>query len=78
MAADAAPRREPVEYLDDLGLAELPTLLQPRQVAEILDVAPQTIHNLVRGGELAVVRLGPQSYRIFRRSLEEFLRRNME
>lgn len=74
----ASFRREPADYLKALKLTDLPVLICPSRVGEILDVSQQSVHRLIQRGELASVRLGPQTCRVFTQSLVDLLTRNLE
>ncbi len=52
----------------------LPTkeILTPKEVAELLQLTPDTVYRYIREGKLVASRLGRQ-YRIWRRHLELFL-----
>ena len=47
-------------------------IMTPREVAEYLQLAPDTVYRYIREGKLVASRLGRQ-YRIWRRHLELFL-----
>jgi len=47
-------------------------VLTPQQVAEYLQLAPETVYRYIRSGKLAASKLGRQ-YRISRESVELFL-----
>jgi excisionase family DNA binding protein len=51
---------------------ELPKLLRPADVAEILGVSRARVHSLVRQGILPVIKLGRQ-VRVSKRALAAFL-----
>jgi excisionase family DNA binding protein len=48
-------------------------LLQIRRVAELLDCTERHVRVLIHQGELAGVELGPRSWRVTKKSLEQFL-----
>ena len=53
--------------------AELPLVLNVRQVAEVLCCNPKTVYAMISAGELEAVTLG-RSLRVTRHALLEFLR----
>lgn len=52
-------------------------LLRPAEAAELLSISRSKIYELVNAGEIPSIRLGG-AIRIPRRSLEEFISRQME
>ncbi len=48
------------------------TLLTVAEVADLLRVSTMTVYRLIRGGELAAVRVG-RSYRVRQADLESYL-----
>ena len=49
-------------------------LLRVNVVAEILGVYPQRVYELIKEGDLEVVRMGPRLTRVKAESLAEFIR----
>ena len=49
-------------------------LLKPAEVCERLSVSPETMHRLIKRGELKAVKLGPRSTRIYADSVENLLK----
>jgi excisionase family DNA binding protein len=50
-------------------------LLRPHIVARMLDVSRNTVYRLVRIGELDSVRTSPNNIRIYKSSVDEYLKR---
>jgi excisionase family DNA binding protein len=50
-----------------------PPLLTVQQVAELLSVPAERVYRMVRGGELAAIRLGPASIRFDPEDLERWI-----
>lgn len=48
-------------------------LLQPVEVAEILGISPETVHELVRQGSLNCVQITPKIRRFKKEHVEEFI-----
>jgi excisionase family DNA binding protein len=53
-------------------MSSIPEVLSPQQVAEYLQLTPDTVYRYIRDGKLVASRLGRQ-YRILRRNVEAFL-----
>ncbi|MFH1086128.1 MAG: helix-turn-helix domain-containing protein [Chloroflexota bacterium] len=53
-------------------MSALPQLLTPQQVADYLQVDPETVYRYIRDGKLVASRFGRQ-YRILQRNLEIFV-----
>lgn len=67
--------RDPHEYVGALGLGKLPEMVAPAEVARLLNVSRQTVYVLVATGELAAIQVNRHAMRVFRRSLEDYLKR---
>ncbi len=50
-------------------------LLRPHIVARMLDVSRNTVYRLVRIGELDSVRTSPNNIRIYKSSVDEYLKK---
>jgi excisionase family DNA binding protein len=68
-------RMELNEQVDRLMAGPLPPLLTVRRVAAMLDMAPRRVYELIEMGDLVAVRVGTRGRRVFRDSLEQWLRR---
>lgn len=53
-------------------MSTVPEVLTPLQVAEYLQLAPDTVYRYIREGKLVASRMG-RHYRISRRNVEAFL-----
>jgi excisionase family DNA binding protein len=53
-------------------MSSMPEVLSPQQVAEYLQLTPDTVYRYIREGKLVASRLGRQ-YRILRRNVDAFL-----
>ena len=59
-------------------MGEEETLLTADDVARIMKVSIRTVRKWVAEGELAIVRIGTQDYRITRDELNRFIRERQE
>lgn len=50
-------------------------LLRPHIVARMLDVSRNTVYRLIKTGELNSIRTTPHNIRIYRSSVDEYLKR---
>jgi predicted site-specific integrase-resolvase len=49
------------------------TLLKPAEVREALRIAPKKFHDLVRAGDLEVIRLGARTVRVAQSAVQRLL-----
>jgi excisionase family DNA binding protein len=61
------------DYLPKLKLKDMPELLSVAQVCELLGISRQLVHRLIARGELAAIKVGPRTVRVFRSSLADYL-----
>lgn len=75
--AEAGTGKHPdhLEYVRDFESLDLPPLLAPPKLAQLLDLDRRRIYELVLTGDLAAVKLGRRGIRIFRKSVVDWLRR---
>jgi excisionase family DNA binding protein len=59
-------------------MAELTTeFLKPAQVAKAYNISLSTLHRLLREGTIPSVRFGPQTVRIRREDVEDYIARQL-
>jgi excisionase family DNA binding protein len=59
------------------NLLEIPKLLKANEVAEVLRISKAQAYRLMRTGELKCVRFGPQTVRVRKDDLTEFIKENL-
>jgi excisionase family DNA binding protein len=55
----------------------MPELLSKEDVARALGVSVQTVHRLIKSGELQTQKIGPRFVRITKSELERYLNSNV-
>jgi excisionase family DNA binding protein len=50
-------------------------LLRPHIVAKMLDVSRDTVYRLIKIGELDSIRTSPHNIRVYKSSIDEYLKR---
>lgn len=61
--------------IDSNNLEKNDKLLRPNIVARKLDVSRDTVYRLIRQGDLDYLRTSPRNIRIYKSSLDEYLKK---